>query len=292
MIEISTGAQICLFCILIIGFSISSLVIYAKGTAFPDGGDCALPMEVANLTHASLEKSLISQWRWTYEDEGAALKMRAMCPSARQEADVFYNQKLIGRTKGKLWNFEGSFDVLDCNGDKMGKWSAGSWAQNVENSFTYQVNSYIENKEGERIAYIKGENFVSSNIEIVDAIDGELVALMQRDVISLEWTWEILRKQPEHPAADWRLLLGIIGKESFATDNDKNCICNQYFYGLLYSLIAVVCIVFCMALCACCVGGSTALDACLSMCPCERDDEENSTAKGYGNSGYSGTASV
>lgn len=284
MVEISSGAQVCAGFILIIGFAISSLVIYAQGTAFPDGGECALPIEVANLTTASLEKSLISQWRWTYEDDDAALKIRAKCPSVHQDADVFYNDKLIGRTKGKAWNFEGSFDMLDCNGEKFGKWSAGSWSQKVENQWTFQVNSYLE-KDGKTIAYIKGETFMSDNVEIVDAESGLLVAQMSRNIISVPWTWEIVRHRPEHPGADWRLLLGIIGKESFATSDDKNCICNQYFYGLLYSLIAVVSIIACMVFCACCVGGA----ACLSMCPCPcpEDNEHAPTynPKGYGNSG-------
>lgn len=233
------------------GFGISLLAIYSSGTSFPDGGECALPFEIANATTAHLEKSLISRWRWTYEDEDKFLKIRAMCPSGHQDADLFYDDMLIGRTQGEVFNVDGSFDVLDCNGEKLGKWSAGSFGQSLENQLTYQVNSYIE-KDGLRIAYIKGENFVSTEIEIVDAETGILVAEMSRDVLTFSaWTWVIERHLPEHPAADWRFLMGIIGKESFAADPDSNCICNEYFFYLVYTLLACVCMTFCLLGCLC-----------------------------------------
>lgn len=275
--------------ILIVGFAISSIVIHAKGTAFPDKGDCALPFEVANLTKASLDKSLMSQWRWTYEDENQDLKIRATCPSHYQDADVFYNDKLIARTKGKIFNFEGSFDLLDCNGKKFGRWSAGSWGNRIQNKWAFEVNSYIE-KDGEIIGWIQGENFVSENIGIVSAQSGELVATMKRDKISLSWSWEIVRHQPLHPAADWRFLLGIIGKESFGEDEDDSCMCNQYFYGLLYALIGVVSLIFCMAGCVCCTfGPRVACNTCLLMFPCCDNikcsclDKDTSTSNGSEN---------
>jgi len=261
-------AQLLITFVVIVGFGISCVYIHAKGTAFPDKGDCALPFEVANLTEASLEKSIISQWRWTYEDESEGLKIRAKCPSLHQDADVFHNGKLIARTQGQIFNFEGSFDLLDCNGKKFGRWSAGSWENAITNFYTFSVNSFLE-KDGEIVGWIEGENFMSDNIVIRAADSENVVASMSRDIISLTWTWEIHRHHPMHPAADWRFILGIIGKESFAEDSDEHCICNQYFYHLGYTLIGVICLIFCCGLYVCCQHGPAFMcDACLSTMEC------------------------
>ena len=90
------------------------------------------------------------------------------------------------------------------------------------------------------LGYVAGTHFFSDNIQITSAATGNVVATLTRNTLSIKWVWEISIAEPSDPAAHPLVLALIAGKKSFSDDPNSTDVCNNYFWGVAWTLVAIV----------------------------------------------------
>eukprot|EP01012_Entosiphon_sulcatum_P019333 TRINITY_DN24180_c0_g1_i2.p1 TRINITY_DN24180_c0_g1~~TRINITY_DN24180_c0_g1_i2.p1 ORF type:complete len:280 (+),score=31.04 TRINITY_DN24180_c0_g1_i2:22-840(+) len=233
--------------LLLVGFAASVIHIARTGTATSSAsGEC---MEMPKLAAFHAQKQLWSRWHWTYQVGEYDATLRTRCPGFPM-ADVFYRGQLVARERRHwTWGY-----VQDCHGNELYamRWNPKGWNFVWRNFRIYASYVLQEPNDGPVVAYSisTGKGFTDT-VSVTDYQTGTTVAVATRKVLSLSaWRWDFTVNNVSHPAGDPRVLLVLAGKVSFETgDSDKSDVCNSYFWGVVWILVALACALFCGLLC-------------------------------------------
>jgi heme/copper-type cytochrome/quinol oxidase subunit 2 len=250
----STNCQKCAIGIgislIIFGFGISEIVIFTKGTKYLDTNTQCQKFPIG-IPEINANKIISNQWHWTYQksntynDTTFKISIKQKCPTMTHDANVYLNDILIARTDGKVITLTSKVNINDCHGNTLFVFEASDFEQVIINQNKIFVNKQIKDTNKNILGYVKGKNFfVNNDISILDK-NGNNVADISRNKLSFDWVWKFKIYDYNSPLSDMRLLASIAGKQAFGEDDNKTDICNDYFWNLAWTLIAIIsCIIF------------------------------------------------
>jgi heme/copper-type cytochrome/quinol oxidase subunit 2 len=224
------------FILILLGFSISVMVIYSDGRAYTSANsECPV---YPNITSAVAKKQLSSQWHWTYKFNEFDGRIQQNCPSQMHDTELYVNDDLVARSDGKLFSTKSKVYINDCHGDRIYTMEAGDVWDAIINSFHIEVSFLLWNADmSEILGYAKGRSWFNDDFEILNT-DGQPVASMHRKLFEIPRRWEFHRIVLNAPGADFRVLGIIAGTHAFS-DGDDTDMCNSYFYNLSIVLITI-----------------------------------------------------
>jgi len=241
--------------LVLVGLMAAELAIWVGGKfkAADASTQCpTIPLNISAgaVTKYRFEKSLWSRWHWRYTGkDGIDGKFEQRCPSLAHDAELSIGGKVAGRTDGKLLTTVSKTYVLDCRGDRAFEWDTGDAFQALIN--TFQINArYVIRKNGTVVAYVSSTNFLDTTIVIRDAFkdpnsgNNEVANLYRKKFTTSAWNWEFTIYNATHPASDALLLTMLAGQRSFSENRKETDTCNQFFKGVGFFLVAILCLTF------------------------------------------------
>jgi hypothetical protein len=199
-------------------------------------------MRALNLTRFTATKKILSQWNWRYEVNEFDSKVVQRCNTVQHDVDVFFNGDFIGRTDGKIATTVSKNYITDCHGDTLYTSRTADAFETLVNSNKIIVSYELRDNGNNVVAYADETNFFSNDINIKD-INGNVVANLYRG-ISIPWEWTIKIYDQNADGANPLVLLAIAGKASFSDNGSKTDICNNYFWGVTWTLVAIASVLF------------------------------------------------
>nr|QBK92700.1 MAG: hypothetical protein LCPAC401_03380 [Pithovirus LCPAC401] len=183
-----------------------------------------------------INKVITARWSWKYERGN--YKVKGRCVSINHDADVFYKDKLVGRTDAKTLSITSETPIIDCTGKMLVLMKTGDAFETTINQNNIDVSYEFRSPNGTIIAYSDSKHFISDKIKIFD-IEGRSIAKLERNKFSTTWKWKIEVSNQNHTMANPVILLAIAGKRSFSENKDKADACNIMFW--LFFVIFLVC---------------------------------------------------
>ena len=180
---------------ILIGFSISELVIYKKSNKYLSS-DTKCPIFPNNLTYWQADKIIEDQWNWKYsknnifDNNNYKLTIQQVCPSVTHDADIYLNGIFISRSDGKIITLTSTTYIRDCHKNLIYIVKASDIAQMIINKNKIFVNKQIEDNNGNIIGYFKGKDyFIDNEISIINK-NGNQISTITRNKLSLTWSWK------------------------------------------------------------------------------------------------------
>ncbi len=241
---------ICIFVVLF-GFAMSLVGIYddsinvyrSSSTTCPNYMKMNLTSFSMNLTNFAIPseftatKSLLSQWNWKYEVNDFDGQIKQRCPTTQHDVDVYINGYFAGRSDGKILSTVSEIDINDCHNSRLYTARTGDFFQTVINGNKIWVSFELRDLDGNTIAYVDSKKFFTTNIDIKNT-QGVVVANLYRG-INFPWKWDFnLYDQTAHGANPIVLMI-LAGHSSFSDDDNSTDICNSYFWGVTWTLVAL-----------------------------------------------------
>lgn len=230
----------------IVGFGIFEAVQYSRGRAYLSNSDSCGTFP-KNITSFEAEKQIFSQWNWTYKFNGFSGSIKQSCPTTQHDVDVYVNDVLSVRANRKFFSLTQQADLKDCHGNTMYVITAGDAMQAFINGFKIDTTLQLRDSTNDAIlAYVKGTHFITNDITLYDT-HGNQIAHSYRNTLSFDWKWKITIFQQNVSASDPRVLTVIAGMQSFdPTSDDGTDICNNMFWGIAWTFLAIGIILFCL----------------------------------------------
>ena len=225
-----------LFCML--GFGISEIMIYTEGVKYP-GGECGTFPQ--NMTSITATKNIWSQWKWKYDfDKG---KIEQACPTLKHDLNIFYDGKLVSRSKGEIFSTVSKTTIYDCDGKKIYQTRTGNLFDTIVNGNKIMVSYELRDRNEKMLAYVEGKYLLTDEINVISTRTNKVVAKLSRNKWNLKWKWDIDIIDFEDEASNPICLLTIAGQRSFGENDKKTDGCNHYFYGVAYSFLVMAVII-------------------------------------------------
>jgi len=225
-----------------LSFGIAEIVIYKKSkeTTSPSTSCPVFP----NVTTFSLEKQILSQWHWRYDfSDDLDVNIQQSCPTTTHDSILYIDGQVSAMTDGKFFSTVSKTYIKDCHGNVIYVVRTGDLFETIINSNQILVSYELRDNNDNIIAYVAGNNFIDNNMDITD-IYGNNVANLNRPLSSLYLDWTINIYNTSSPGADPRVLTLLAGKKSFSDNSKKTDICNNFFWGVAWTFLAIGIIIF------------------------------------------------
>lgn len=222
----------------IFGLGISEIVIYSDGTKYP-GGECG--MFPQNMTSITATKNIWSQWNWKYDFEKG--KIEQACPTIKHDVNVFYDGKLVSRSRGEIFSTVSETTIYNCKGNKIYQTRTGDLFQTIINGNKIMVSYELRDRDNKILAYVEGKYLLTDEISIISTRTNKVVAKLSRNKWSMKWKWDIEIIDVDDEASNPVCLLTIAGQRSFGENAKKTDGCNNYFYGIAYFFLVVAVVI-------------------------------------------------
>lgn len=191
-----------IFLIILLGFSLSSIIIYSQRNLYIQGSCTVLEIS----SNFDIEKVITNLWTSTYKTGNIYLKQ--YCPSHNYETNLLKDNIFISRTDNS--------NILDCHGNKI-------------YDMIFQNVSYFE------IPNLCYSNNLNSNIIYLKDIDGNIISKINKNDEIFVTDWSVTILNTYHPGNDPRIIFSLIGELSIKQYD----ICNKYFWSVSWSVLTL-----------------------------------------------------
>lgn len=247
--------------IIAMDFSIIGIYDAEKNSYSDDGTVCAELSE--NITSFSVTETWGSAigvaQHWEFRADQFPGKIIKKCPTLTDDAEVYVNGRLAGKSDGKILSVLSENRIRDCTRKIKYVIKTGSVFDTVINGNKISVSFVMyDNTESKNVlAYVEGSHFFFDEFVLRDPTTNAAITRITSSPLNVIKKWDVVRYNTSHPASSFLVIGSVIGKKSFTEKtndkdkdkdgNKKNDVCNNYFWvvpWLNIILLAIVCFCF------------------------------------------------